>query len=259
VRLALEGAAGTLADAVVRLRCGSWGARPAAVHLCENGHGRGPIVGGPEPVWCLLLHGGTGQSGAARDGPTVACRRSRCWLPLDRQLPRALIGRLCQSDGMKSVRTGKRQYACVPIRLDDAGTVEVLLITSRGTGRWVVPKGWPMVKVRHRDAAAIEAFEEAGVRGRGLGATSIGAYRYAKTEETGAARMLDVIVYALLVEQELDDWPERVQRTRRWFTPHEAAALVAEVGLARIIRRIPRVARRVRIEVGDRVASAPAG
>jgi hypothetical protein len=61
VRLAVrerpEAAGSTLADAVVRLRCRACGSRPATVHLCENGHGPGPIVGRPEPGWSLLLHG----------------------------------------------------------------------------------------------------------------------------------------------------------------------------------------------------------
>jgi 8-oxo-dGTP pyrophosphatase MutT (NUDIX family) len=104
--------------------------------------------------------------------------------------------------------------------------------------------------------AAIEAFEEAGVRGRVLGAPAIGTYWYAKTQEVGAPRILEVIVYGLLVEEKLDDWPERGERTRRWCIPQEAAAMVAEPGLARIIRRMPRLERRFRIDAGDRAASA---
>jgi hypothetical protein len=55
-----EAASGTLADVVVRLRCAACGAQPVAVHLCQDGHGPGPIVGGPEPGWNLLLHGDAG-------------------------------------------------------------------------------------------------------------------------------------------------------------------------------------------------------
>ena len=59
-----------------------------------------------------------------------------------------------------------RQIAAIPFRLDDRGNVELTLITSNTTGRFIVPKGWPMKGKSGKKAAIIEAREEAGVVGR---------------------------------------------------------------------------------------------
>lgn len=110
----------------------------------------------------------------------------------------------------------------------------VLLITSRETGRWVVPKGNPMKGFAPHEAAAQEAFEEAGLRGV-AGAEPIGRFRYTKRRHTGADRELSVTVYPMTVTAQADDWPERKQRTTRWFLPAEASAAVDEPGLKRLI------------------------
>ena len=141
---------------------------------------------------------------------------------------------------MKSIRTGKRQCGVLPVRFSPAGEVEVLLITSRETRRWVMPKGWPMKGRTAAEAAEIEAYEEAGVRGR-TAKKRIGAYHYRKTELSGGARDLKVDVFLMHVQQELLDWPERRERERTWFSAEVAANLVAEDGLARLIRRLPRL------------------
>ena len=59
--------------------------------------------------------------------------------------------------------------------------VEFLLITSRGTGRWIIPKGWPMPGRTLAQAALREAYEEAGIRGI-VETSSIGSYQYYKCD-----------------------------------------------------------------------------
>lgn len=127
-----------------------------------------------------------------------------------------------------------RQVAALPWRRAPDGGIEVLLVTSRGTGRWVVPKGWPMKGLNARDAAAREAYEEAGVRGR-IDSKPLGAFQYLKLMESGVARLSRVKLYRLEVTEELAEWPERAERTRRWMSAQEAAAGVDEPGLAALL------------------------
>lgn len=125
------------------------------------------------------------------------------------------------------------QCAALPFRMDQA--LEVLLVTSRGTGRWVVPKGWPKRGLSRRAAAAMEALEEAGVVGE-VGKTAIGEYDYVKTVETGADFSCRVKVYPLRVTCQKPRWREQGQRECRWFAWDAAADAVNEPGLAVIIR-----------------------
>ncbi|WP_426267673.1 DUF47 family protein [Sphingomonas sp. LHG3443-2] len=111
----------------------------------------------------------------------------------------------------------------------------MLLVTSRESKRWVIPKGNPMGKVQPHVAAALEAEEEAGVRGA-VCPLPLGSYRYRKRRKTGASLMLDVDVYPLSVAEELSDWKEASERTRRWFTLADAANAVEEEDLADLIR-----------------------
>ncbi|MHB2169307.1 NUDIX hydrolase [Alsobacter sp. R-9] len=125
------------------------------------------------------------------------------------------------------------QFGALPVRRRD-GIASVLLVTSRDTGRWVIPKGWPMPGRPPALAAATEAFEEAGVRGRVLG-KSIGGYTYWK--QFRARQMLCTVeVFLFHVDAELPNWPEKRQRLRHWFTVEEAAGLVEEPVLAALIR-----------------------
>ena len=129
----------------------------------------------------------------------------------------------------------RRQCAALPIR-DLTGTIEVLLITTRGRGRWVIPKGWAERGVAPHDLAAREAFEEAGVLGRSI-ETPIGAYSYLKRLANGERAKCDVEVFALQVEGHSADWPERGQRLNLWVRPHTAARMVSDPGLAALLRR----------------------
>ncbi|WP_134678483.1 NUDIX hydrolase [Paracoccus ravus] len=115
---------------------------------------------------------------------------------------------------------------------------KILLVTSRGTGRWIVPKGWPMPGKSLADAAAQEAWEEAGVRGR-VAQTPIGTYSYEKQQDRGFAIPVDVRLFLLEVDELSDDFPEAEQRKRRWYTPERAAEMVAEKGLRKFLRSMP--------------------
>jgi len=127
----------------------------------------------------------------------------------------------------------RQQYAALPWR-DSKSGVEILLITSRETRRWVIPKGWPMITLAAHDAAAQEAWEEAGVRGE-IAPAPIGAFRYRKRMKSGSAQRCRVDVYPLAVATEAKDWPERRQRQRRWAPALEAARMVEEPELRAII------------------------
>ena len=129
------------------------------------------------------------------------------------------------------------QVAALPVRRRRRdGGVEVLLVTSRDTGRWIVPKGWPMPDREDHLAAAQEAQEEAGAQGT-ASATAIGSYVYKKRRKTGDISVR-VAVYLLEVETLLKDWPERRHRRRAWFSPAKAAALVHEPDLQRLLQTL---------------------
>lgn len=120
-------------------------------------------------------------------------------------------------------------------RLTRKGALRVLLITSRDTGRWVIPKGWPMRKRTEAEAAAREAWEEAGVRGE-VSPWHLGLYSYPKIQPKGRPIPCVVRVYPMAVESRSSDFPEADQRRRKWFSPSKAARRVEEPELARIIR-----------------------
>ncbi|MNH49770.1 NUDIX domain protein [compost metagenome] len=127
-----------------------------------------------------------------------------------------------------------RQVAALPWRQGENG-VEVMMITSRETRRWVIPKGGRMVGKTDPQAAAQEAYEEAGVQGETLD-DPVGHFRYAKRLKSGDTQACVVAVYPLEVLIQLGAWPEDLQRERRWMPQTEAAASVHEPDLARLIR-----------------------
>ncbi len=128
------------------------------------------------------------------------------------------------------------QVAAIPIRRTSSGAYEVLLITSRETRRWVVPKGWPWRNLDDHDAAAGEAWEEAGVRGRAQ-PESIGMFTYDK-RRNDKLQSLNVLVYLLEVTEEATAWPEASERQRGWFAPAAAADLVSEPDLKSLLRAL---------------------
>jgi 8-oxo-dGTP pyrophosphatase MutT (NUDIX family) len=132
-------------------------------------------------------------------------------------------------------RPPRAQAAALPWRRGTAGDVEVLLITSRETHRWVIPKGWPIKGLSAAQTAAREAFEEAGVEGE-IAGDELGVYHYDKRLRSGRVRKVRVAVYPLKVEVERNAWPEARQREKRWATPAVAAQLVQEPELAGLFR-----------------------
>ncbi len=118
--------------------------------------------------------------------------------------------------------------------MESDGAIRVMLITSRESQRWVIPKGNPIKGLRAHEAAAQEAYEEAGIEGIPC-PTSIGQYRYIKRRKTGLTRALDVDVFPLAVTGQAEEWPEQDERTTAWFTLTNAAAAVDEPELKGII------------------------
>jgi 8-oxo-dGTP pyrophosphatase MutT (NUDIX family) len=128
----------------------------------------------------------------------------------------------------------KTQYAALPYRIGHAGELEILLVTTRETGRWVIPKGWPMKKRAPWRAAEREALEEAGVVGL-VAKVHLGGYHYVKRGPTGEAWPCEVIVYPLEVRHERASWREAAERSRGWFKVAQAMALVEEPDLKLLI------------------------
>jgi 8-oxo-dGTP pyrophosphatase MutT (NUDIX family) len=150
----------------------------------------------------------------------------------------------------------RRQVAALPWRAaagGDGGELEILLVSSRETRRWVIPKGWQMKGKGDAEAAAQEAYEEAGLDGR-IGAEPIGAYPYLKRLKNGAARPVTVNVYPLEVTGQHAAWPEKGQRTLEWMSPVEAALAVQEPELRDLFARFAGV----ELPEEERPALAPA-
>jgi 8-oxo-dGTP pyrophosphatase MutT (NUDIX family) len=130
----------------------------------------------------------------------------------------------------------RRQCAALPLTGTGAA-LRVVLVTSRETRRWVIPKGWIEPGEAPHRSAAREAFEEAGTVGE-ADAEPIGLFSYNKRRPGGVLLPCEVLVYRLRVVRLLHDWPERRERDRRLVTPAAAAGMVAEPELAALLRTL---------------------
>lgn len=135
----------------------------------------------------------------------------------------------------KAQKRGKNiQFAALPyrIRKDKA---DVLLITSRGTRQWLIPKGWPMAGLKPHKVAGQEAWEEAGILGRAR-KQCLGTFRYRKTRGPKRGQNIRVLVFAFEVDKLANHYPEAGQRKRKWLRPQKAAKRIAHPELARLVR-----------------------
>ena len=126
------------------------------------------------------------------------------------------------------------QAAALAYRATADGEPEILLVTSRETRRWILPKGWIENDVKPYETAAMEAWEEAGVRGR-VKKKPIGSYTYEKRLNNGDHALCQVTVFALKVTTQLDEWPEKNERERRWVSLDQGANLISEGGLVKLL------------------------
>ncbi len=127
---------------------------------------------------------------------------------------------------------GTRQCAALPFK-EESGETLVMLITSRETGRWILPKGWVEKRLTESELAAKEALEEAGIIGQ-VSPTPISCYHYTKRMQVETKECI-VNVYPLRVTRLLDDWKEVHQRRREWFTIAQAALQVDDGELVTIL------------------------
>jgi len=141
----------------------------------------------------------------------------------------------CGTAMAKKKTRDNTQFAALPFRSSESGAPQVMLVTSRQTRRWVIPKGWPIKGLTPPHVAAREAYEEAGLVGQIIGDRPIGFFQYEK--QLPDRRLLCAVwVFLLRVDCQLDNWLEKGQRETRWFEPMEAAGLVRQSGLREIIR-----------------------
>lgn len=117
-------------------------------------------------------------------------------------------------------------------------TRQVLLVTSRDTGRWVLPKGWPINGLDAPAAALQEAWEEAGVKEANVNREPVGVYGYDKRLDGGLKVPVNVTVFETEVKRLVDDFPESEERTRKWVAPSEAAEMVHEPELQALLRQM---------------------
>lgn len=133
----------------------------------------------------------------------------------------------------RKTRNGAAQAAALVWR-ESAFGLQVLLVTSLTSGRWVLPKGWTENGESMAATAAREALEEAGVTGK-VSPSPLGAYAYAKRRKSGKIDPVEAEVYLIAAEASAENWPEQHRRRRVWASPEAAATMVEEPDLAAII------------------------
>lgn len=134
-------------------------------------------------------------------------------------------------------RPKRKQVAALCYKETGSGK-KILLITSRDTGRWIVPKGWPIEGKDGPQSALQEAWEEAGVKKANVKDAPIGSYDYAKGMKDGSSVPIEAKVYLAQVVNLKKAYPEAEERERAWFTPEKAAELVEEPDLKDILKAL---------------------
>lgn len=131
----------------------------------------------------------------------------------------------------------REQVAALCYRKGKRGNKEVLLVTSRDTGRWIIPKGWPMKGKDAHEAAAQEAWEEAGVKPDKVGDDPLGSYQYDKVLDDGSKTPVEAKVFPVKVRKLKENYPEADERLRDWMSPRKAARLVSEPELKALLKK----------------------
>lgn len=129
-----------------------------------------------------------------------------------------------------------RQAGAIPFKYE-SGALRVLLITSRGAGKWVIPKGWIEPGASPAQAAAQEAYEEAGITGF-IDETPLGAFTYRKRLGSGGRRPAIVDVFALRAEKQRKNWPERGERRCKWVDIQAACGLIEYPGMTPLFQTL---------------------
>jgi len=132
-------------------------------------------------------------------------------------------------------RPKRLQVAALCYRRRKSGK-EVLLITSRDTGRWILPKGWPIDGLDEAGSALQEAWEEAGVKDGRIANDPIGTFDYQKRFNGGAEATCRTQVFPIEVDKLAREFPERQERKRKWVSPAKAADMVEEPQLRDMLR-----------------------
>jgi 8-oxo-dGTP pyrophosphatase MutT (NUDIX family) len=154
-------------------------------------------------------------------------------------MPEATLFDLCETMSRKRSARSNLQYAALPYRSGEGADREVLLVTSRKTRRWIIPKGWPLEGKPPHATAAREALEEAGLVGT-VTKQPIGSYSYVKRAKGGDAIECEVHVFPMEVTAQKRRWQERGEREMQWFSIADAAAAVDDPALANLIRSFER-------------------
>jgi 8-oxo-dGTP pyrophosphatase MutT (NUDIX family) len=126
------------------------------------------------------------------------------------------------------------QSGAIPFRFGPRG-IEVMLVTSRKTGDWILPKGHIEPFMSPESSALKEAWEEAGIEGAIIG-RPVGSWTY---EKNGLSHRVEY--FPLAVENVLPLWPERGSRKRRWYPIARAVERVADAGLRRMLTEFPEI------------------
>jgi 8-oxo-dGTP pyrophosphatase MutT (NUDIX family) len=155
--------------------------------------------------------------------------------------PKTLLQKLAASPEKLFSGAFRQQYAALCFRyLSDGSSIQILVVTSRDSGRWIIPKGWPMKGKKPHQAAAIEAFQEAGVLGK-IKKAPVGHYTYLKVLDDGDVAPCIVDIYQIEVTEVADKFKEKAERTLAWVSPDEAARRVREIELkSLLVEFVPR-------------------
>jgi len=165
-------------------------------------------------------------------------RREPALIALCRPQMKGMFGTSARQVSMtppKKKAPAKRvQYAALPYRRKGKSPTEVLLVTSRETGRWIIPKGWPL-----KGKSPHKAREEAGVVGK-INRRSIGSFSYEKRLKGGKVVVCEVQVFVLKVKRQHATFLEKGERKVRWLSRAKAAKTVGDRVLGTIIRTLPK-------------------